>query len=550
MHGLFNVREIRETDEILPFTGTMEFAKGEEYVDGDGKAVINPGPNPVPFDCHLQPVFFNADIEIENPVSGFVTKTTAGKERKLIPSKKILGFVQLAPRGLPLTAAKFNELLARQGTIGGPLDCVIDIGLSGQQMRLSRFDVSNSFQADGVKPAVAAAARGSVLLPKDGSWSLVKHEAATGQVSPVPQDLAAPLIRAGELVTKALPIGLKPGSELAYFTTIQPPPEKQLLRIANPTELLRNPAADTINYGFLQSTDTQKALFLTPAFEQGVQTLMSRTPPLFADAFRIVNSKAIFPNIGDAVSNFGDVISLLKNGNEFDQGDADRCRQEGAEVDADQRLVAGAKQEGYKLLKKAAAFDLPGTEWELIKLGDALRIYLEYKAQKQGAALSTDGQARLRRELIRRRRRAAVEEPDEQRRGRDRSRPDQAAHDDQGQLGFEEGRGSAIRRRSGRSDLSVAADRVRGATPAGHRDSPNPAGFAGLRITRTRSRQGLKLAMSNKAGSWEYKLEASKEIPVVKFPMPPFDNDPNAPLKLEAGLKLGAYFNAALSHHE
>ena len=66
-------------------------------------------------------------------------------------------------------------------------------------MRLSRFDVSNSFQADGVEPAVAAAARGSVLLPKDGSWSLVKHEVATGQVSPVPQDLAAPLIRAGEL---------------------------------------------------------------------------------------------------------------------------------------------------------------------------------------------------------------------------------------------------------------------------------------------------------------------------------------------------------------
>jgi hypothetical protein len=57
---------------------------------------------------------------------------------------------------------------------------------------------------------------------------------------------------------------------------------------------------------------------------------------------------------------------------------------------------------------------------------------------------------------------------------------------------------------------------------------------------------GLKLAMSNKAGSWEYKLEASKEIPVVRFPPPPFDNDPNAPLKLEAGLKLGAFFNAAL----
>jgi hypothetical protein len=58
---------------------------------------------------------------------------------------------------------------------------------------------------------------------------------------------------------------------------------------------------------------------------------------------------------------------------------------------------------------------------------------------------------------------------------------------------------------------------------------------------------GLKLAMSNKAGTWEYKFEASKEIPVLRFPVPDaVYNDPNTPFKLEAGLKLGAYFNAAL----
>ena len=32
--------------------------------------------------------------------------------------------------------------------------------------------------------------------------------------------------------------------------------------------------------------------------------------------------------------------------------------------------------------------------------------------------------------------------------------------------------------------------------------------------------RGLKLAMSNKAGSWEYKLEAAKEIPFFKLPLP------------------------------
>ena len=113
----------------------------------------------------------------------------------------------------------------------------------------------------------------------------MKHEAGTGQVSPVPPDLSAPLIRIGK-VTKV-------GETLK----IDPDPATQLLRIANPTELLRKPASYTINYGFLQSTDTQKALFLTPAFQKDVTTLLSKTLPLFADAFRIVNSKGIFPTL-------------------------------------------------------------------------------------------------------------------------------------------------------------------------------------------------------------------------------------------------------------
>jgi hypothetical protein len=53
--------------------------------------------------------------------------------------------------------------------------------------------------------------------------------------------------------------------------------------------------------------------------------------------------------------------------------------------------------------------------------------------------------------------------------------------------------------------------------------------------------------MSNKAGTWEYKFEASKEIPVLRFPVPDaVYNDPNTPFKLEAGLTIGAYFNAAI----
>jgi len=547
VHGVFQIKNIRETTEVERFTGTMQIPKGGHYVDINGQEVENKTGANFPIVYNLQPVFFDADIEIENPVSGFVTKEVSGAQRKLVPSKRILGFVQLAPRGMPLTVDAFKDLMARQGgNIGGPIDCVIDIGGSGQQMRLNRFDVSNSFAADGVHPAFAAPGRGSVLLPKDGSWSLVKHEAGTGQVSPVPPDLSAPLIRIGK-VTKV-------GETLK----IDPDPATQLLRIANPTELLRKPASDTINYGFLQSTDTQKALFLTPAFQKDVTTLLSKTPPLFADAFRIVNSKGIFPNIGDAVTNFGDVISLLKNGNEFKKTALKDAGTDVLELMQIHDGVGAAKKEGYKLLKKIGGpFDLPTTPRDLINLG-GIRIYLDYKADK-------------------------IQGP------KDPANPDAPAptKNASGGLDFDVNSFAgdvADQWKSHMSNVSVVVDlgpidrlmTIKGnwdakkGAEAQYGGSATDPTFPSPQIEfaeelrpvieilqilqdlqsanyKDAFKSGLKLAMSNKAGSWEYKLEAAKEIPVVKFPMPPFDNDPNAPLKLEAGLRLGAYFNAALT---
>jgi hypothetical protein len=60
-------------------------------------------------------------------------------------------------------------------------------------------------------------------------------------------------------------------------------------------------------------------------------------------------------------------------------------------------------------------------------------------------------------------------------------------------------------------------------------------------------KKGLKIAMSNSGEIWEYKFEAGKDIPLVRFP--PTDiayNSAQTPLKLEASLGIGVYFNAAL----
>ena len=60
--------------------------------------------------------------------------------------------------------------------------------------------------------------------------------------------------------------------------------------------------------------------------------------------------------------------------------------------------------------------------------------------------------------------------------------------------------------------------------------------------------RGMNVGMSNSADNWEYKFDCSKEIPVIKFPSPlQLTLNPNPPLKLEAGLKVGFYFNQMLA---
>ncbi len=541
--GLFNVKNIVEANNQFQTTSIIH--TGEYYLDDNNFTLLNTGPD-MPVKAVLQMVFFDADVEIEGVVQGQVN----GR----VPSKRIMGFVQLAPRGIPLSKEAYQALLNYQpDPIGGPLDCIIDIGQTGQQMRLSRFDVSNSFGSNGSDIVFAAAVRGSVILPKDGSWSMVQHLRGSGEVTPLPDQQPVPLIRIGQLTYQV--INIDPNTQKVI---LKPDPNvaKNMLRIANPTELLRSPVSTTFNYGYLHSTDTQKALFLTPAYAlmagappNEIPKLLSKTPPLFVDAFRIANSKAIFPNIGDAENTFGDAINLYANGNEFLQNTLTDNGKNVLELMQINNTVSSVVQEGYKLLKQVPVFSLPNSSWTLIDVGGAFKIYIEYKAsniQTSGGSKSLSGT-----------------------------------------LDFDVdsfASGVADRWKSIMNDVALVVDlgpisrlmTIKGNWNAQNGSETQYAGsgtdpdFPSPQIEfapelkpviqilqilqdlqsenyKDAFQSGLKLAMSNKDNSWEYKLEASKEIPVVRFPTPDIlYNDPNAPLKLEAGLKLGAYFNAAL----
>jgi hypothetical protein len=521
--GLFSVQNIIETEEIDRAKGSMVSAN---IVDENGLYVPNPDPGDL-LEYELQPVYFDADIEIDGLVAGFTVKKIDGQDKKVVPSKKIVGYVQVAPRGIPINKETLKQLVAIQlGSIGGAIDCEIDLAGSGQKMRLNRVDFNNSFGANGTDIVFAAAGRGSVLLPKEGSWSMVKHERDTGEVTPVPANLSVPVIREGKLI--------KDGDGQKLDT----PVESVLLRIANSTELLRSPVDDTLNYGLLQSTDTQKALFLTPSFQIGEKKLFSKTPPLFADAFRIVNSKAVFPNVGNAENDLGDAISLVSSGTEFVKGSLQDLGKNVWQLMDITAAAENAAGQGFKLLKDVATFDLPDLEFELIDVGDGnFRIYIEYDQKDENGNVKTKGDLDFDIHSLA----ADVAQTWKSRMGNIGLVVDLAGIDRlvtiRGNWDSKKGSEAAYPQ----PEL-VFADELKPIIEILEILQKLQTGdYAGAVAG------GLKLAMSNKAGTWEYKFEASKEIPVLRFPVPDaIYNDPNTPFKLEAGLKLGAYFNAAV----
>ncbi len=552
IRGLFNVTNIQEDGNIAEYNvpKAIKVAPGQKYVDEFGEWVPNNTGAEVTKDVILAAVWFDADVKIDNLVQGHKNGMT--------PSKKILGYVQLSPQGVTIPKFNFKALLDLQGgLIGGDVDCVMNLNESGQMMRITRFDISPSVKKnnDAGDPVFVAAARGSVLLPKDGSWSVVQHETGTGEVTPLPTYVPVPIVREGKWVEgNALPAAIKTG---------------KLLRLAHPLEILRNPVADTMNFGLLQTTATQKALFLTPSFEFGKSKLLSKTPPAFADAYRLMDSSSIFPNIGDGYSNLGKAVALVSGvdavGNAIDAFntsgilDGDRKvfelmelavkEQAGEVVDRGFKLLTG---EANSLLNKAIAFDIPSLDPLYLVKMDALKIYIEYKAKetKPGNTPYVDSKLNF-----------DVNSFANDLKDTWKSRVNN--------VGMVVDLGSFERLMTIKGNFDAQKGKESGYE--GGTDSPSKLdGIPTPEIEFSEALQpvidllqmlasmstgnyaevlkkGLQIAMSNAGEIWEYKFEAVKEIPLVRFPPEEnLYNAPQCPLRLEASLALGVYFNAAL----
>ena len=272
--GVSNVREIRDFPAAGPFTSSFTLAD-PDLPPSSRRCRCRSGSRSSPnaaslnhtLDVHLQAVVFDADVHLDNVVSG---GTGAGPD-VVVPSRKMLGYVQLEPSSILIPSRIFADLLRFQnGSLGGPVDCTVDIAKSKQRMRLSRVDVNPALNAAG-KSVFVSAARGSLILPQDGSWSVVQQRTDTGDVKPVPPQETVPLI--------------KPNGSANYL-------------IAHPADV--HVPASNAHYGVVQSTGTQKLLFDVPQFTPGDPKLKS-AQTYFADAYKLLNSKGPFPNVANAL---------------------------------------------------------------------------------------------------------------------------------------------------------------------------------------------------------------------------------------------------------
>ncbi len=510
VRGVYNVRNIAENN-LAPYTNEWFKNTGAYVNEDDGLAydVHDPThPLTAPLSVDLRPVYFDADVLITD-VDGSKNAATGD----FITSKKMLGYIQIAPKGIIISQEDFSDLLDLQNGLGGPVNCLLNINGSNQKMRISRVEVNHSIDESG-NIVFVSAAKGMPVLPKDGSWSIVLHDKPSTEVRPI-TDTVVSLIRKG------------------VFTTADDVNNTFAKEITQASELFKAPADRLTQLAFLQNTDTQKILYRNPYFNAGEQLLQS-TLPDYADAYKLLNSNGIFPNINNLVS-----IDLDKAG-----------------------CAIKIIDEGYQLVDKAATNVLKTLEQPYDAIaGDAssftfinnpgiLKVYVEYgntPAVKDPSTpidpsdlgnLKFDLNSQANNWLNKMKNMTMV--------------IDLATFERifliQGKFDTEKGYAPQFNGNDPSDpdpdDSTVGPKLIPGKDLEPIVDILQVLEDISTSDYKDIAKKGLQIAMSNSPNNWEYKFQADKEIPVIQFP-PAYADGPTTPMRLEAGLKLGVYFNLA-----
>ena len=226
-----------------------------------------------PDGSELMAVRFDCALTMEGAVLG------AGANG--VPALNQLGYVQLTdpPNNGQLAPAQYAELLSSVGPLGGLVDCTIDIGGTGQRMRVTHVGVAAS--SGGDDPQFVVAAYGSPILPGGGQWSFLRQPTGAPAPQAVDPDTGVPLLREGP-------------------ATAPPPPSSPYL-FADPADLL-HPATPGADYALVHATGTQRLLFPRPKLEAtGAHAVTSTLPPVLADPYALATATGPFPRIGGCI---------------------------------------------------------------------------------------------------------------------------------------------------------------------------------------------------------------------------------------------------------
>jgi hypothetical protein len=497
VEGVYNVRNIKEDITLAPFTANW-LKKTGVYIDDLGH------PQPVggagkQLEVKLVPVYFDADVQIDDVIQGGTA--VPGTTMARVQSQRMLGYLQLRPRGVFIDAEDFAGLLTLMQGLGGPVDCMVNVNHSNQKMRVSRIEVNPGTNELSQRVFITAA-KGTPVLPQDGSWSVVQHNAVNKEVTPLSKNEVIPLIRKGIRT-------FTPGS-----LSFSQDKTTHAVNIAEASELFNDLENRVKQFGFLQSTGENKVLFRNPLFVQGVDLLKGSVPDL-ADAYRLMNSKGIFPKVenlpkldqvGEMASQFGMKI-----------------------IDEGYKLLNNTLADAEKKLEQL----LPEGPWYIVKTND-VKVYIDYKPTNTDGTTKPGGKATLDFDI------------DSKARNWINKMNDVTMVVDLGPF-------TRLLLIRGKFDTQ------KGSSPAFIKPElefgPDLKPVVDILVLLSEIavnpnytdilKQGLKIAMSNNPNNWEYKFQADKEIPLIKFP-PPLLDTAAAPLRLEAGLKAGIYFNVAI----
>jgi hypothetical protein len=242
-----------------------------------------------PDGSELMAVRFDCALTMENVVRG------AGPNG--VPALNQLGYVQLTdpPNNGRLAPDQYVALLTAIGPLGGVVDCTINIGGTGQLMRVTTVGVAATTGPTG--PEFAMAAWGSPVLPAGGDWSFLRQPAGALAPEAVDPDQGVPLVRAGP-------------------ATAAPPATSPYL-FADPADLL-HPTAPSVDYGLVHATGTQRVLFPRPKLEaSGAHAITSTLAPVLADPYALATATGPFPRIAACIPfpNASYALAIATDGN-------------------------------------------------------------------------------------------------------------------------------------------------------------------------------------------------------------------------------------------